>query len=1249
MNYFINKLLFIASWLFVVATPVVHAQDELLDTVTVPYTITNADGSKTEGTLTFEKNGEQQIRIPIQDTQLNEDTNSISVELGTPSGGVTLSGDDKKTIVTLLRKKIETPPAASGPRLGIDKQIVDSGGEFKVTPQGFSSDLSFTWSASCGDGGLSALSFNTSYGSLQGEASSFGAPIHHEDSNVICTITLTGKSKFNVLDSLLNFVGQKEASEDETASATITIKPVPELAIIATPTTNTNGVKVYTLKTENLLTLSSLSKRGYGREGTNRYNWKSECPSDLENGQFGLGPNNQGADIQGNAGAWFPPEETTGQDQQCTLSVTYYPGIYVGAGPEGELRQTATIKVTVPIKIPSTVKEETTPAAATLPKKEYTFNFSGSDAPEDLIAKMALDDAWSVTIENFPQAQGGSTPSSLLPQLVTYEGGKLMFKPAGMIAMNEWVSEKPEIRGAKYNVSVGPPGSITFNYKATNSDTNETVSGKIIAIVGTSEKTEEKKVETMPAKTTVPSLEVETDTVESGDSFEVTYKGFSEGLTFTTKAECGDGLEISKAIGLSTIEQEPNPGTWNVSYHQSDSAKECTITYTGESGKSSLFSSAFSAVTVLFSSDDKKDIKETASITVKVKPIPELKINVTPNKDANDEEFYVLLIENTKGGPSTSNTWKKECPSGLDSGRFGITSSGTDGNYQQWYPPVNTTSSAVECTISVDHSPGSSIAMSAISTGKTYDRPSQSASVTIKVEPIIPLIGGLITANPEVITTEEKLNVTTSGWQGGTDKGFSYSWSDSCNGSFSGSDKDVLWTPPATISGQSSSCTLSVKVTDKGNQAFGTASKEVTVNKAPDAPRLIVDPPSGAHGTRITATAKGFKSKTPIKINAKCDGGVGFESNGYIAAGVSGGLTIGEQIYTTKTLSNPWIAPVNVTGSDISCTITAKGSDTVKEKFFHIKPLPLPVITATPNPVESGKEVELKVTNLLTENDQSFNVTDPACTVVCPDGFEFNELYCKELTSDSTNNKTTTWTVPVNETGSAQACTIGYRVTYKYENGDRVSGGKTKEVSTKVTIEPKVWVLKLDSQYGGAMYEYTKQPQTYFTLTLDSPAPEGGIEVDYTISGDDIKDNDFKQPLEGKVTIPAGKTSAKLDLQPNDDDEPESDSEPFTVTLTIPEGVKLAEGSQLSTEGEIIRGFEAVPSSDISFGKEIQRIELDEGDEGETTNFEFEIFADPPINIGNVTIKYEIEKSEKTELATETSGTISFTGDKYWR
>ncbi len=105
MNNFINKLLFIASWLFVVAAPVVHAQDESLETVTVPYTITNADGSKTERTLTFVKNGELQIRIPIRDIQLYEDANSISVELGTPSGGVTLSGDDKKTIVTLLRNK----------------------------------------------------------------------------------------------------------------------------------------------------------------------------------------------------------------------------------------------------------------------------------------------------------------------------------------------------------------------------------------------------------------------------------------------------------------------------------------------------------------------------------------------------------------------------------------------------------------------------------------------------------------------------------------------------------------------------------------------------------------------------------------------------------------------------------------------------------------------------------------------------------------------------------------------------------------------------------------------------------------------------------------------------------------------------------------------------------------------------------------------------------------------------------------
>ncbi|WP_254564047.1 SBBP repeat-containing protein [Oscillatoria sp. HE19RPO] len=84
-----------------------------------------------------------------------------------------------------------------------------------------------------------------------------------------------------------------------------------------------------------------------------------------------------------------------------------------------------------------------------------------------------------------------------------------------------------------------------------------------------------------------------------------------------------------------------------------------------------------------------------------------------------------------------------------------------------------------------------------------------------------------------------------------------------------------------------------------------------------------------------------------------------------------------------------------------------------------------------------------------------------------------------------------------------------------------------------------------------------------FNLTLTEPAPLGGMTVNYTVAGTATSGSDYTA-LSGSVFIPAGNTTATIDLVPTDDFLDEGDE---TVELSLVAGTDydLVSGSETAT------------------------------------------------------------------------------------
>jgi len=85
----------------------------------------------------------------------------------------------------------------------------------------------------------------------------------------------------------------------------------------------------------------------------------------------------------------------------------------------------------------------------------------------------------------------------------------------------------------------------------------------------------------------------------------------------------------------------------------------------------------------------------------------------------------------------------------------------------------------------------------------------------------------------------------------------------------------------------------------------------------------------------------------------------------------------------------------------------------------------------------------------------------------------------------------------------------------------------------------------------------------YFKITLDQPAPAGGLKLAFTLSGNAVLETDYL-PVGNSITIREGQTEAYVQIQPIDNQGTEGDR---TITLTFDNTQVISEGLNYQISG----------------------------------------------------------------------------------
>lgn len=163
-----------------------------------------------------------------------------------------------------------------------------------------------------------------------------------------------------------------------------------------------------------------------------------------------------------------------------------------------------------------------------------------------------------------------------------------------------------------------------------------------------------------------------------------------------------------------------------------------------------------------------------------------------------------------------------------------------------------------------------------------------------------------------------------------------------------------------------------------------------------------------------------------------------------------------------------------------------------------------------------------------------------------------------------------------------------------------------------------------------------------FTVSVSGAAPNAqAITVNYTINeGSATEPEDFQGPLSGTVTIPAGASSATINVPIVGDTINESSPQTFTVTITTPNAM-VATVTNGTATGSILDN----DSASISFGANSGDIQVTEGSSG-VTNAAFVVTLSAPSDRA-VRVDYTVSATG-TNAATAgsdfqgTTGSITF-------
>ena len=255
-----------------------------------------------------------------------------------------------------------------------------------------------------------------------------------------------------------------------------------------------------------------------------------------------------------------------------------------------------------------------------------------------------------------------------------------------------------------------------------------------------------------------------------------------------------------------------------------------------------------------------------------------------------------------------SYAWTASCPAVL-----GSNGSFSDPNIQAptWLAPVNKTGSTQGCQIKVTITDGHELTLGSL---YTQEVSSVEHVLTINTGP---------GSSPNPVASGDVVNVSV-GATDSLDHTLSYTWTASCppalgsNGSFSNPNIQApTWTAPANTTGSQQNCTIEVTVSDgHGLSQLGSYSQGVnsvphtlTISNGPNG-----SPNPAAPGDTVSLSVNAVDSwnhTLSYAWTASCPAELGSTGS-----------------FSNSSIPNPtWMAPVNTTGSQQTCTIGVTVSD----------------------------------------------------------------------------------------------------------------------------------------------------------------------------------------------------------------------------------------------------------------------------------------------------------------------------------
>ncbi len=458
---------------------------------------------------------------------------------------------------------------------------------------------------------------------------------------------------------------------------------------------------------------------------------------------------------------------------------------------------------------------------------------------------------------------------------------------------------------------------------------------------------------------------------------------------------------------------------------------------------------------------------DTAWLALSVQPVNVITVTIGPGVPTEAVEpgstvGLSALTSNTLGLALTY-AWTSTCPGLPSGGLFDNPSSATP----TWTAPLNTTGAASTCTITVTV------------TDPNGETSSRSFDVRVAPPNSVTITSPATSAqNPLASGTSTRLQV------GATDtrnRPLSYLWTATCQGLASTGSFDnpasasPLWTAPTNRTGVDLTCTLQVKVTNDEGQSR-TSTLVLGVTTVPQSLRFDSGPSSAPN-----PVVSGGSVQLSVTASDAWNRPLGF-------AWTSACPTLGTPgSFDSPSRATPrWTAPTNQAGTPQVCTLTVAVTDdrgNTASRQLSVTVGPVLQITGTPtgpggnpNAVSPGGGVDLS-TGGGTLPGQALTYL---WTAVCP-GLGGHGSFT------SPGTPTSTWVPPVNSTGAPQTCTLTLTAT----DGQ----GQVQSASLTVVVQSgpagsctlAVSPLLLDLPSGGGTHVVNVTTQDGCPWTATSP------------------------------------------------------------------------------------------------------------------------------------------------------------------